>query len=262
MRKESQSARNAVALFGRNDLLAAVHEHERPRWFARLELVNLEPGEVVHQPGMPLTHAYLPVSSVLSLLWLTDSGASTQTAVVGKEGMVDVSVCLGGEPMPARLVAQQPGLALRVPNAWLKDEFNRSPGLRRILLDYTQVLMAQAAQAAACNRRHTIQQQLCRWLLLSLDRSSAPELATTQELIAAMLGVRREGVNEAASQLQRAGVIACRRGRIEVLDRSALERLSCECYAQVSGEFQRLQASSAATPDRAAAARLARSPLN
>jgi CRP-like cAMP-binding protein len=248
--RESQNARSAVALFDRNDLLGAMLEHERLRWFSKLELVRLRAGEVLFEPGRAaLTHAYFPVSSVLSVLWLTRSGASAQTAAVGNEGMFDISVCLGGEPMQARAIVQHAGLALRIPNLWLNDEFDRSVHLRRILLDHTKVLMAQTAQAVACNRRHTIDQQLCRWLLLSLDRTHASELTTTQELIAAMLGVRREGVNQAAGQLQRAGMIACRRGHIAVLDRDGLERRSCECYAQVSGEFQRLLGRDALSPE-------------
>jgi CRP-like cAMP-binding protein len=238
-----QIGRMTLVLFDRNDLLAAMHEHERQRWMPRLEPVALEAGEVLYQPDQPaLAYAYFPVFSVVSLLWLTAGGPSAQTAVIGKEGMLDVSVCLGGEAMPVRAIVQQSGLALRVSNTWLKEEFNRSSQVRRILLRHAQALMAQAAQTAACNRRHTIEQQLCRWILLSLDRSGEPELTTTQEHIATMLGVRREGVSEAAGQLQRAGIIAYRRGRIAVLDRGGLERRSCECYTQVSGELRRLLA--------------------
>jgi len=253
MRKTSPNARSAVALFGRNVLLSTIHEQDRQRWFSKLELVDLEPGELVHEPGgAALMHAYFPVGCVVSMLWLTHSGASAQTAVVGSEGMFDVSVCLGGQAMPARAVAQQAGRALRVPNAWLKAEFARSAELRRLLLRHTQALMAQTAQTAACNRRHTIRQQLCRWLLSSLDRVDALELTATQEHLAAMLGVRREGVNEAVGDLQRAGTIACRRGRIAVLDRAGLERRSCECYAQVSSEFQRLLTVPGSRPDQRA----------
>lgn len=254
MGKLSQTARNAEALSGRNELLAEMPEQALQQWFNRLELVSFDAGELVHEPGgAALTHAYFPLSCVVSMLWLTGNGASAQTAMVGREGMFDVSVCLGGEPMPARIIVHQAGLALRVPNSWLKDEFSRSPELRRILLRHMQALMAQTAQTAACNRHHTIQQQLCRWLLLSLDRTMAPELTTTQELIAAMLGVRREGVNEAAGDLQRAGMITYSRGRIAVLDRGGLESRSCECYAQVNGEVERLLTLPRFPSDRASA---------
>ncbi|GAB2582864.1 Crp/Fnr family transcriptional regulator [Ramlibacter solisilvae] len=242
MGKESQSARTTAAQFERNHLLASLPEQDRQRWLDKLDPVTLQAGEVLHQPQSPdeQVYSYFPVSAIVALLWQAANGDSAQTAVVGREGMLDVSVCFGGEPMPVKAIVQQAGLALRVPCAWLQEEFQRSTDVRRMLMRHAQSLIAQAAQAAACNRHHTIQQQLCRWLLLSLDRTNALELTTTQELIAVMLGVRREGVNEAAGQLQRAGMIAHRRGRIAVLDRGGLERRSCECYAQANGEFRRL----------------------
>ncbi len=197
-------------------------------------------GHVLYEPGAMLSHAYFPTTAVVSLLYVTESGASAEIAAVGSEGIVGIPLFMGGGSTPSRAVVQSAGAGFRMPGALLRDEFARSGTVRLALLRYTQALIAQMAQIAVCNRHHSIDQQLCRWLLLSLDRRTGNELVVTQELIAHMLGVRREGVTEAALSLQRAGLISYRRGHITVLDRTALEQRSCECYGVVRAEYDRL----------------------
>jgi CRP-like cAMP-binding protein len=197
-------------------------------------------GEVLYESGVAMTHVYFPTTSIVSLLYVMEDGASAEIAVVGNEGIVGVSLFMGGETTPSRSVVQSAGQGFRMRAQLLKDEFNRSGPVLHLLLRYTQALITQMAQTAVCNRHHSLDQQLCRWLLLSLDRLQEPELVMTQELIANMLGVRREGVTEAAVSLQRAGLINYKRGHISVLDRPKLERLSCECYDVVRRETARL----------------------
>ena len=223
-----------------NDLLAALSATELRRLRPNLELVNLELGEVVYESGRHLDHVYFPTNSIVSLLYVLESGASAEIAVVGREGVVGVSLFMGGETTPSRAVVQSAGAAYRMPGPLMKAEFTRGGTMQHLLLRYTQALITQMAQTAVCNRHHSVDQQLCRWLLLSIDRLPEPEITMTQELIANMLGVRREGVTEAAGKLQKAGVISYRRGNIKVLDRPKLEEMSCECYSVVQRETQRL----------------------
>jgi len=197
-------------------------------------------GDVLYEPGVLLRHVYFPTTSIVSLLYVMENGASAEIAIVGNEGILGISLFMGGETTPSRAVVQSAGYGFRLKAQLLKDEFGRSGPMLRLLLRYTQALITQMAQTAVCNRHHTVDQQLCRWLLLSLDRLSSNELCMTQELIANMLGVRREGVTEAAGKLQDAGLIRYRRGRITVLDRPALEARTCECYQVVKTEFDRL----------------------
>ena len=197
-------------------------------------------GEALYEPGVQMHHVYFPTTSIVSLLYVMENGASAEIAVVGNEGIVGVSLFMGGETTPSRAVVQSAGHAYRLKGQLLKDEFFRAGPMQRLLLRYTQALLTQMAQTAVCNRHHSLDQQLCRWLLLSLDRLHSNELIMTQELIANMLGVRREGVTEAAGNLQRAGLIEYNRGHITMLDRPGLEARSCECYAVVKHEFDRL----------------------
>ena len=197
-------------------------------------------GHVLYESGSELRHVYFPTTAIVSLLYVMEDGASAEIAVVGNEGVIGVALFMGGETMPNRAVVQSAGHAYRLPGQLLKQEFNRSGELQHLLLRYTQALLTQMAQTAVCNRHHSLDQQLCRWLLLSLDRLPANELVMTQELIANMLGVRREGVTEAAGNLQKDGLIEYRRGHITVLDRPGLEARACECYAVVKKEFDRL----------------------
>lgn len=213
---------------------------ERERLYPHLKLVEMPFGTVLYESGVALRHIYFPVDSIVSLLYVLNSGASAEIAVVGNEGAVGVSLFMGGETTPSRAVVQGAGWAYRLSRARLKEEFNRHGRLLHVLLRYTQSLITQMAQTAVCNRHHALDQQLCRWLLLSLDRLDSNELRVTQELIASMIGVRREGVTEAAGRLQRLGVIRYSRGKITVLDRTRLETLSCECYAVVKAETDRL----------------------
>ncbi len=213
---------------------------ERERLFPHLKLVEMPFGMVLYESGVVLRHIYFPVDSIVSLLYVLNNGASAEIAVVGNEGAVGVSLFLGGETTPSRAVVQSAGSAYRLSRARLKEEFNRHGQLLHVLLRYTQSLITQMAQTAVCNRHHALDQQLCRWLLLSLDRLDSNELRVTQELIASMIGVRREGVTEAAGRLQKLGVIRYSRGKITVLDRPRLEELSCECYAVVKAETDRL----------------------
>jgi CRP-like cAMP-binding protein len=223
-----------------NYLLAALPDSEWGRWKPLLEKVEMPLGQVLYEPGTTLTHVYFPTTSIVSLLYVMENGASAEIAVVGNEGLVGVSLFMGGESTPSRAVVQSAGHGLRLKAQLMKDEFNRAGPVLHLLLRYTQALITQMSQTAACNRHHTLDQQLCRWLLLSLDRLHANELAMTQELIANMLGVRREGVTEAALKLQQAGLISYARGRITVLDRAGLEKRTCECYAVVKREYDRL----------------------
>jgi CRP-like cAMP-binding protein len=197
-------------------------------------------GEVLYESGVAMSHVYFPTTAIVSLLYVMEDGASAEIAVVGNEGIVGVSLFMGGETTPSRSVVQSAGQGFRMRGQLLKEEFNRSGPVLHLLLRYTQALITQMSQTAVCNRHHSLDQQLCRWLLLSLDRLQEPELAMTQELIANMLGVRREGVTEAAANLQKAGLIQYRRGHITVLDRAGLERRTCECYAVVKKEYDRL----------------------
>lgn len=223
-----------------NDLLAALPGDVRQRLFSHLEPITLPIGQVLYESGETMRHVYFPTDSIISLLNVMESGASAEICVVGNEGMVGISLFMGGESTPSRAVVQRAGHAYRLQGQRLKDEFNRHGELLVLMLRYTQTLITQMAQIAVCNRHHSIDQQLCRWLLLSLDRLSGNQLSMTQESIANMLGVRREGVTEAAGKLQRQGVIEYSRGHITVLNRPRLEQLSCECYAVVKKETDRL----------------------
>jgi CRP-like cAMP-binding protein len=223
-----------------NRLLAALPSEEFGRIGPHLESISMPLGEPVYESGGQLNHVYFPANAIVSLLYVMENGASAEIAVVGNEGVVGISLFMGGNTTPSRAVVQSAGTGYRLKAAALKAEFNRGGPLMRLLLRYTQALITQMCQTAVCNRHHSVEQQLCRWLLLSLDRLSSNELVMTQELIANMLGVRREGVTEAAGNLQRAGLIRYSRGRICVLDRPGLEASVCECYSVVKREFDRL----------------------
>lgn len=224
----------------RNHILNALPLAAREHLYPHLKHVVMPFGMVLYESGAVLRHIYFPVDSIVSLLYVLSSGASAEIAVVGNEGAVGVSLFMGGETTPSRAVVQSAGSAYRLSGARLKREFDRHGQLLNVLLRYTQSLITQMAQTAVCNRHHALDQQLCRWLLLSLDRLESNELRVTQELIANMIGVRREGVTEAAGRLQKLGVIRYSRGKITVLDRPRLEALSCECYAVVKTETDRL----------------------
>ena len=223
-----------------NHLLASLPATEFERLSPHLELVPMPLGEALYESGGRLQHVYFPTTSIVSLLYVMEDGASAEIAVVGNEGVLGIALFMGGETTPSRAVVQSAGYGYRLKAQLLKQEFNRAGPMMHLLLRYTQALITQMAQTAVCNRHHSVDQQLCRWLLLSLDRLSTDELTMTQELIANMLGVRREGVTEAAGNLQRAGVIRYSRGRITVLERLRLEQAVCECYAVVKKEFDRL----------------------
>jgi CRP-like cAMP-binding protein len=223
-----------------NQILGALPTAERERLYPHLQLVPMSLGMVIYESGARLRHIYFPTSSIVSLLYVLKDGATAEIAVVGREGAVGVSLFMGGETTPSRAVVQSAGFAYRLTRARLKKEFERHGQMLHLLLRYTQSLITQMAQTAVCNRHHALEQQLCRWLLLSLDRLESSELKMTQELIANMLGVRREGVTEAAGRLQKQGVIRYSRGKITVLDRARLEKLSCECYGVVKKESDRL----------------------
>ncbi len=223
-----------------NHLLAAMPSTEFERLFEHLELVPMALGDALYEPNGQLRHAYFPTTSIVSLHYVMASGASVETAGVGNEGVVGVALYMGGETTPSSAVVQTAGHAYRVERNLLVQEFARAGMLQRVLLVYAQALMTQMAQTAACIRHHSVEQQLCRWLLETLDRLPSNELTMTQELVASMLGVRREGITEAAGKLQRAGLISYRRGHIAVLDRAGLELQSCECYAVVKKELRRL----------------------
>ena len=223
-----------------NHILGVLPADERERLFPHLTLVDMPLGMVLCESGDTLRHIYFPTDSIVSLLYVMQDGASAEIAVVGNEGAVGVSLFMGGESTPSRAIVQSAGFAYRLTGKRLKLEFNRHGQMLHVLLRYTQSLITQMAQTAVCNRHHSLDEQLCRWLLLSLDRLPSNRLNMTQELIANMLGVRREGVTAAAGKLQKEGVIRYRRGHITVLDRGKLERLSCECYAVVKRETDRL----------------------
>jgi CRP-like cAMP-binding protein len=223
-----------------NHLLAALPSAEWRRWAAQLEAVEMPLGQVLYESGNTLSHVYFPTTAIVSLLYVMENGSSAEIAVVGNEGLVGISLFMGGESTPSRAVVQSAGKGYRLESQAIKDEFNRAGPVMHLLLRYTQALITQMAQTAVCNRHHSLDQQLCRWLLLSLDRLRGNELVMTQELIANMLGVRREGVTEGALKLQAAGLIRYSRGRITVLDRRGVEARTCECYAVVKREYDRL----------------------
>jgi len=231
----------------RNRLLAALPDDEWARWLPHMEAVDLPLGKVLYESGTSLSHVYFPTTAIVSLLYVMEDGASAEIAVVGHEGIVGVSLFMGGQTTPSRAVVQSAGDGFRLNAGLMLQEFNRAGPVLHLLLRYTQALITQMAQTAVCNRHHSLDQQLCRWLLLSLDRLDSNELAMTQELIANMLGVRREGVTEAAGRLQEDGLIRYRRGHISVLDRPLLETRACECYAVVKKEYDRLLPPTTAT---------------
>jgi CRP-like cAMP-binding protein len=222
-----------------NQLLAALPPGEWTRWLPQIEQVTLELGQVLYESGATLSHVYFPTTAIVSLLYVLENGSSAEIAVVGNEGVIGISIFMGGDSTPNRAVVQSAGGAFRLKADAMKDEFLRAPVLH-LLLRYTQALITQMSQTAVCNRHHSLDQQLCRWLLLSLDRLQSDELVMTQELISNMLGVRREGVTESALKLQKAGLIRYARGHITVIDRPGIEARSCECYAVVKKEYDRL----------------------
>ena len=224
-----------------NYLLAALSPEERERVIPHLRLVPMPLGKVLYESGDALEYVYFPTDSIVSLLYVLESGASAEISVVGNEGLIGIALFMGGGTTPSRAIVQSAGHAYRLAGQRLKDEFHRNGGLQLLLLRYTQALITQMAQTAVCNRHHSVDQQLCRWLLLSLDRLNSNKLVMTQELIANMLGVRREGVTDAAGKLQKLGAISYSRGQITVLDRLQLEELCCECYSVVKRETDRIQ---------------------
>ena len=223
-----------------NYLLGALPAEVQTRLFPELELVSLALGQVLQEPGNKWRYAYFPTTCIISNLYLLEDGSTAEIGVIGKEGMVSVCMFMGGESMPNQTMVESAGFAFRLKGPLLKEEFNHSAAAQSLFLRYTQIVLTQMAQIAVCNRHHTLEQQLCRWLLLNLDRLSTTELLMTQELIANMLGVRREGVTEAARNLQAAGLIKYCRGHIQVIDRAGLENRACECYEVVRRESERL----------------------
>ncbi len=223
-----------------NQLLASLPEAEWLRWQPQLELVDLPLSKVLYESGVPLQFVYFPTNAIVSLLYVLENGSSAEIAVVGHEGVVGISIFMGGGSTPSRAVVQSAGTGYRLRADTIKGEFEHSGPVMHLMLRYTQALITQMSQTAVCNRHHSMDQQLCRWLLLSLDRLRGNELVMTQELIANMLGVRREGVTEAALKLQAAGLIRYARGHISVLDRPGLEHRTCECYRVVKNEYDRL----------------------
>jgi CRP-like cAMP-binding protein len=223
-----------------NHLLAALPDDDYARLLPELEAIAMPLGHVVYESGAKMRHVYFPTTAIVSLLYVMEDGASAEIAVAGNEGIVGVSLFMGGETTPSRALVQSAGHGYRLKGQRLKEEFERGGAVQHLLLRYTQALLTQMAQTAVCNRHHSLDQQFCRWLLLSLDRLPSNNLVMTQELIANMLGVRREGVTAAAGNVQKAGLIEYRRGHITVLDRTGLEARSCECYAVVKREYDRL----------------------
>jgi CRP-like cAMP-binding protein len=223
-----------------NHLLTALPDAEWQRWLPHLERVAMPLGQVLYESGDTLSHVYFPTTAIVSLLYVMENGSSAEIAVVGNEGIVGISLFMGGDSTPSRAVVQSAGRGFRLRAQAMKDAFNQAGAVLHLLLRYTQALITQMAQTAVCNRHHSLDQQLCRWLLLSLDRLQGNELVMTQELIANMLGVRREGVTAAAGILQKDGVIVYSRGHIKVLDRKLLEHRVCECYNVVKKEVDRL----------------------
>jgi CRP-like cAMP-binding protein len=230
----------AASEIKKNHLLASLPAAEFSRWEPMLEAAEMPLGQVLHESGSAMAHVYFPTTSIVSLLYVLQNGASAEIAVVGNEGLVGVSLFMGGETTPSRAVVQSAGRGFRLKSQLLKSEFEKAGPIMHLLLRYTQALITQMSQTAVCNRHHSLDQQLCRWLLLSLDRLSGNSLVMTQELIANMLGVRREGVTEGALKLQVAGLIRYSRGHITVLDRKGLEQRTCECYLVVKREYDRL----------------------
>ncbi len=223
-----------------NQLLAALPEPEWDRLRPHLEWMDMPLGQVLYESGRRMSHVCFPTSAIVSLLYVMENGSSAEIAVAGREGVVGISLFMGGESTPSRAVVQSAGQGYRLKGGLIQEEFARGGPVMHLLLRYTQALITQMAQTAVCNRHHSLDQQLCRWLLLSLDRLAGLDLVMTQELIANMLGVRREGVTEAALKLQKQGVIRYARGHISVLDRTGLEQRTCECYAVVKREYERL----------------------
>jgi len=232
--------RSAEHTPNQNHLLAALPVEVFERITHHLELVSLPLGEVLYESGGQLQHVYFPTTSILSLHYVMENGATAEIAGVGNEGVLGISIFMGGNTTPSRATVQTGGYGYRLKGQLMMEEFNRAGPMMRLMLRYTQALMTQMSQTAVCNRHHSVEQQLCRWLLLTLDRLPSNELTMTQELVASMLGVRREGITEIAGNLQRAGLISYRRGHITVLDRLGLESRSCECYNVVKKEFHRL----------------------
>ncbi len=221
-------------------MLTALPMSVRERWSTKLELVDMHLGQVLYESGAILSHVYFPTTAIVSLLYVLESGAPAEVAVVGYEGIVGISLFMGGKSTPSRGVVRSAGRGFRLNAKFMEEEFNRSGPVLQLMLRYTQALITQMSQTAVCNRHHSLDQQLCRWLLLSLDRLQGDELVMTQELIANMLGVRREGVTEGAMKLQHAGLIQYARGHIKVLNRAGLEKRTCECYSVVKREYDRL----------------------
>jgi CRP-like cAMP-binding protein len=224
----------------KNQLLSVLPVAVRQRWSDQLELVEMPLGKVLYESSEKMDYVYFPEDCIVSLLFVLFDGSSTEIAVVGHEGLVGISIFMGGDTTPNRAVVQSAGRSMRVPSNFLKQEFHQSVEVMHLFLRFTQALVTQMTQTAVCNRHHTLDQQLCRWLLLSMDRLAGPEVVMTQDLIANMLGVRREGVTVAAGKLQSVGIISYSRGHIRVIDRPALEARSCECYALVKNEYDRL----------------------
>ena len=237
-----KSAKAATPKLLDNKLLAALPAAAQQELFPHMKLVDFPLGKVLYESGDALSLVYFPTNAIVSLLYVMESGASAEISVVGNEGLIGIAVFMGGESTTSRAIVQSAGSAFSLSSQRLKNEFNGYSDMRMLMLRYTQALITQMSQTAVCNRHHSIDQQLCRWLLLSLDRLTGNTLVMTQELIANMLGVRREGVTEAAGKLQDLGVIEYHRGKITVLNRPRLEELSCECYAVVKKETDRLQA--------------------
>lgn len=233
-----------------NRLLAALPDADFDRLAAALEFVDLPLGQTLYEPGARQPYVYFPTTTIISLIYIMEDGSAAEIAVVGHEGLLGISLFMGGGTTPSRAIVQSTGGAYRLPSQVLQGEFDRAGALMHLLLRYTQALITQMGQTAVCNRHHSVDKQLCRWLLMSLDRLEKPELTMTQELIANMLGVRREGVTEAAGKLQGAGIISYTRGHITVLDRPKLERRVCECYRVVKKEYDRLLPGTAGPPGR------------
>jgi CRP-like cAMP-binding protein len=223
-----------------NRLLAALSAPDFEPLLAQLELVNMRLGDMLYEPGEQLQHAYFPTTAIVSLHYVTESGATCETSGVGNDGVLGISLFMGGDTTPSSAVVQTAGYAYRLQRGAMKQEFDRHGLMQRLLLGYVQAVITQISQSAVCNRHHTVEQQLCRWLLTTLDRMSSDELTLTQEMVAGMLGVRREGITAAAGKLQQAGYIRCRRGHLSVLNRAGLEARACECYAVVKRELGRL----------------------
>jgi CRP-like cAMP-binding protein len=234
--------------FSRNNgLIAVLPQPVQERWLSQLELADMRLGQVMYESGATLSHVYFPITAIVSLLYVMENGASAEIAIVGNEGLVGISLFMGGGSTPSRAVVQSAGYGFRLKAEALNEEFNHAGPVLHLMLRYTQALITQMAQTAVCNRHHSLDQQLCRWLLLSLDRLQGDELVMTQELIANMLGVRREGVTESAVKLQKAGLIRYFRGHITVLNRAGLEIRTCECYSVVKREYDRLLPNQIAT---------------